>query len=379
MNRTSFKTGLILCFLIGSLIIAGCNSPSGPRSRKPDVTPTPLAVPVETEFVGIGNISQVIETTANIEAEQDITIYPKTSGHIRSISVEEGDYIKTGQQLCRLDDEELILRVQQSKVSKQQLEQKHRRIEELHDLNMASEEEYLDSKFNLESANVNLKLARLDLSHTRIKVPFDGIVVSRTISIGDLVNTSTELFRIFNPESLIINIYLPERDTLKLSPGMDTEIHPEAYPDQMHHVTITRINPSVDPRTGTVKVTLDIPGQTTGLKPGMFVQVKVVIQKKTGVVLVPKRALIRGTGKNHIFVMTSSGIAERRELTIGLEDADHCEVLSGVAENERIIVIGQHGLEDNASVYDIREGKPTAEPGESTEESIVPRTPDIDA
>ncbi|MBN1355499.1 efflux RND transporter periplasmic adaptor subunit [bacterium] len=379
MNHYPVKYRLAALAVICLLGIAACRKNTGHPAANSGNTAAPQPIPVETNVIMTGEMVQSLEATGNIQAERDISIYPKISGHVRSIFVEEGDHIKSGQPLCHLDDEELRLRVQQSGVTRRQLEAKYDRVKALHDLNMVSEEEFLDAKFNLETAEVNLQLARLDLSNTRILSPFGGIITARAITVGDLVGPSTRLFDMFDPGSMVVNIYLPESEAVVLRPGIPAEITIDAAPGIMIDADVTRINPAVDPKTGTVKVTLQIQPDSELIKPGMFVRASLVIQKKTGAVLAPKKAIIRSNGRTQIYVMTPVGTAERRDISTGLENREMVEVAGGLQAGERIIVVGQHGLEDGASVYDVRDNRVVPESDESSGSGVQIRSGENDS
>jgi len=372
MNRSNIKTLQILCLACFIACISSCKNPAGNQHHRFSETPTPQSVPVETESISDGVIANTIETSANIEAEEDITIYPKMFGHVNLIKIEEGDHVKKYQLMCKLEDDELQLRVKQAEINKLQLKEKFDRIDTLHKSKMISDEEFVNAKYNLKAAIVDWQLAGLELNHAHIKSPIKGIVADRFVSTGDLVQTSSPLFRVFNPDSLLINIYLPEKDTLSLQPGMKADIYSDSIPTKTFFALITRINPSVDPQTGTVKVTLELLNHANELKPGIFVRVVIIVQKKQNAILVPKKAVLHGNGTTSVYVFTEDGHAEKRELEIGLEDNNYFEILDGLEIGERIIIVGQHGIEPDVEVYDIHDQLPTQEIQTATGESIKP-------
>ncbi|MBN1552144.1 efflux RND transporter periplasmic adaptor subunit [bacterium] len=360
----------IVPLLAGIFLLAGCGNPDTAKPVQAAVTSIPERIPVTTQAVTKGSISAYLETTANIEAAIDITIYPKLSGQIEAIFVEEGDRVKKGQILARLDDDELRLGVQKTLVNKQQLQQKFQRIEELYKANMISEESYLDAKYNLENAEVSFQLASLDLSHSEVTSPIDGIVTRREISIGDRVQNSTPLFRIYDPKSLNINIFLPEIDVHRLSVEMPATVIPESFPDHEIQAKISRINPAVDPTTGTIKVTLDVRDTMNRLKPGMFTRVKIRTENKNDALLVPKKAILRSNGTVSVFVISEEMETIKKKLSVGIEDSEYYEVIDGLAESDRVIVVGQHGLESGMTVSEF-----SAEDSSSSADTIPLETP----
>lgn len=348
------NTPTTICItLIILLSSASCGSPGNPQSNsntpsENSVSAEPL--PVEIKLVEMGSIAEYIESTGNIYAESRVTIFPKATGRVVQVNVEEGDTVKIGQVLALLEDDELKLRTQQLDILRRQAKEKLERAEELHENRMISREAYNDAVYRHEDADVAWKLARLNLDNTRIQSPIDGVVVSRKIRIGDLVSMSTPIFEIIDPKSLLIDIYLPEKEAARLQQKMPADIMPDSLPGTVFKASILRINPTIDPGTGTVKVTLVFNGDIDRLNAGMFVRARIEVDSRDTAVILPKRALIRQRDENRVFVVDDAGRAEQRSLVLGLENMHFYEVLSGLEAGEKLIMVGQHIVEDGQPV-----------------------------
>ena len=374
---------LISCnvFLLLVLFVTqfGCNFKNASTAAQADASPTPQVVPVKIELVSTGEMISSIETTSNVEAENDVVIYSKSSGQVEKILVQEGSVVSKNQPLALLDDDAFKLYYQQSVVDHQQDTENFKRIESLYKEKMISEQEYLDFKYKMEQSGVALNIAKLDLDNTRIEAPFDGIIVSKFISEGDLIQGSTKLFRIFDPQSLIVNIFLPESDTHILQIGMKADIMPESLPGISWSAEILRINPAVDPRTGTVKITLKI-NQTdqTQIRTGTFVKVRLILSRKMDVILVPKKATLRRNGSTEIFVVDTDSRAHLKIIKTGLENDMYFEVSEGVEPGEHVIVVGQQNLEDGILVKETN-GSSVSEPSfdDSDPETTMVETPGL--
>ncbi len=307
-------------------------------------------VPVEIKRVQTGSIAEFLETTGNIYADSRVIVYPKASGQIMQIRVEEGDTVSENQILAVIDDDELRLRTQQLETALRQAREKRDRTRELFENRMISREAYDDAMYRYEDADITFRLARLNLENTRIKSPVNGVVVSRKIRIGDLVSAATPTFDIIDPQSLLVDVYLPERDVMRLQVGMPAMILPDSLPEQSFPASIQRINPAIDPSTGTVKVTLQFESGLEHLNTGMFVRVRIKIESREDAVILPKRALVRHRDENRVFVVNTDNVAEQRTVMLGLENMHSFEVLAGLEDNEILIVVGQHSIEDGQPV-----------------------------
>jgi membrane fusion protein, multidrug efflux system len=349
----------------------GSRNPDGNASASAEETAAADPVPVEVRTVESGSIAEYIETTGNIYAESRVVIYPKTSGQIMQVNVEEGDAVSKGQVLAVMDDDELRLRAQQLDISRRQAKEKRDRAKELFESRMISREAFDDANYRYEDTDVALKLARLNLDNTRIQSPIDGIIVARNVRTGDLVTVSTPVFDIIDPKSLLIDVYLPERESSRLQPGMPVEITPDSLPGTSFAASVLRINPTVDPGTGTVKVTLDFKSDISRLSAGMFVRAKIKVDSRDAAVILPKRALIRQRDQNRVFVVNDAGQAEERSLVLGLENMHSYEVLSGLDAGEKLIVVGQHIIESGQPVTWHGSETPAQTPPETDDEAGV--------
>nr|HPQ41354.1 efflux RND transporter periplasmic adaptor subunit [bacterium] len=295
-------------------------------------------------------ISEYIETTNNVYADAHVTVHPKTGGQIVRVLVDEGASVSRGDILAVIDDDEYLLRKRQAEVARRQALEKRDRVQAMYDNRMASQEAFNDAQYAYEDAALALDLAELNLANTRIRSPIDGIVIERLVHPGDLIASTSPAFEIVDPESLMVDVFLPEREAARLKKNMTAVILPDALPGRAFDAVIQRVNPSVDPRTGTVKVTLAFRQNQPELSTGMFVRVQILVEHRDNAVLVPKQAILRRKNQARVFVMTGEGTAERREVQLGLEDITTFEVLSGLAPGERLIVVGQHNLEDGQAV-----------------------------
>ncbi|MBN1296891.1 efflux RND transporter periplasmic adaptor subunit [bacterium] len=353
---TVFRLTAMTWIIWTGLGLMGCRNPgnqtaaSTPASGQLDGTQTPEPVPVIVESVLQGTIAAYIETTSNIFAESHVVVYPKASGQIEEVRVQEGDRVIKGDILAVIDDDECQLRVKQASVARQQAEEKHDRIKNMFESRMASQESWHDAQYAFQEAYVAWELTDLELRNTRIHSPITGIIVKRSINRGDRVSTSTPTFEVVDPGSLMIDVHLPEREAMRLRKGMPADIMPDSLPDSGIPGFVDRINPAVDPKTGTVKISLGFHDHNSPINTGMFARVRIKVEQRENAILVPKRAVLRRRDESWVYIMNSDSRAEKRPIQLGLENSEHFEVVTGVEPGDSLIVVGQHNLEEGQAV-----------------------------
>ena len=321
----------------------------GPRSWSGRSKSSGGAIPVRAERVTRGNITAFVETHARLEAERWVDILARTTGPVTRIAVEEGDRVVAGQVLARLDQKEMKLRVRQVEVALEQARATFGRTKVLFDRQLVSEEEYDAAKHQVQEIEVGLEEAKFNLSHTTIRAPLAGLVMRRSTEVGRLVRTNDQIFSMADVEPLLARIHIPEKRMRQVRVGQPAQLSVDSFPERIFDAEVRMINPGVDPQSGTVKVTLEVPPHGDSLKPGMFASVRIITEQHNGALIVPKQALVLETDEDDLFVFADS-VARRISVKLGLIDGNRVEVLSGLRATDRVITIGHEGLKDGASV-----------------------------
>ncbi len=173
--------------LLAVALLSGCDQANGKAKDEQQDVP---AVPVEVAQPKIGDMLAVYAGTANIKADRVAFVTPKVSGEIRAVLVEEGDHVKAGQVLARLDGDQLRLEVAQAEANMRKIERDYERNLELQKRGLVSSMAFDNLKYELDAARATYELVALRLSYTSIRSPIEGIVTSR-MDAAQVGNTVT--------------------------------------------------------------------------------------------------------------------------------------------------------------------------------------------
>lgn len=334
----------IILILLYSFI--GCGNGAGDASGKE--TNSSL-IPVEVSLVSRGDISTYFTGTATIEAEEETEVVAKVSGVVKSLEVEEGDYVNRGDILVRLDDEEIKVRLNQSAASLNRLESLYKRNRELHEKGLISTEEFQKSKYDYREQKAAYRMAELNLKYASIRTPISGVVSERMIKVGNMVLQNSPVFRVTGLNPLIAVLHIPEKRLGSLENGQDVKLRVDALGGKIVEGRIKRISPVVDPETGTVKVTVETLNCSENLKPGMFTRVNIIHDVHRDTALLPKDAVISEDTESVVFVLKDS-TAYRRKVRIGFRNTTHVEVVSGLEVGDTVVTTGKSSLKDSSIV-----------------------------
>jgi membrane fusion protein (multidrug efflux system) len=351
--------------LLSAAALSGCNQANGKaKDEKQDAAP---AVPVEVAQPKVADMVAVYSGTASIKADRVAFVTPKVSGEIRAVLAEEGDQVKAGQVLARLDGDQLRLEVAQAEANLRKLERDYERNLELQKRGLVSSMAFDNLKYELDAARATYELTALRLSYTSIRSPIAGVVTSRmdTAQVGNTVTpvggviqqSDMAMFEIIDFNSLVLEINVPEGQLSKLAVGQPAEITADAVPGKVFAGRISLITPRVDAQTATFPVKIEVSDPEGMLRPGMFARVGVVFDRREGAIQVPRSALLDDEGPPAVFVV-EDGKARERTLELGLSNGNFVEVLSGVGRDDQVVTVGQGALKDGTEVRVVNEPAP---------------------
>lgn len=362
----------ILCYI---LLIQGCHI-----NKKVDANDEananiikPIAFPVEAVFPIKKDINKYFETTTRVSAEKKVDVISKGLGICEELMVEEGDYVKEGQLLAKLDTSEVETQILQTSVNiekcKAALEIAENSLKE----GIGSKVERDNARFALDAAEATLKIQQLQLKNQTIVAPISGIITKKNIQKGVLVSTGMPVFSIVDPESYVLPINVPEREISNISVNQEAEVIIDSCPEDKFTAVISRINPSIDPTSGTIKTTLHfVKGNSSKdecIKDSAFARVKLVMETHPQALVIPKDAVLEEGGKKYVYVAKTKEdlaidkikyeeikskeiqfTAERVEVKVGLEDSSYYEILDGIDEHVLVITLGQMNLKPGSVI-----------------------------
>ena len=355
------------------------------------------AEPVTTATVvarsgGAGSAAAVLNASGYVVARRRATVSSKVTGKVVEVNVEEGQAVRKGQVLARLDDSQVrsALSVAEAQLALSRRgaaedQAKLREAELTRDRRAALVKEGVVGKAELDTAqsqveSLQARIAysqeqvlvsqsqanarRTDLADMVVRAPFDGVAISKDAQPGEMISpvsagggfTRTGICTIVDMSSLEVEVDVNESYINRVRPEQPVEAILDAYPDWRIPAHVITSVPSADRAKATVKVRIGFEQLDARILPDMGVKVSFLSepapQSATTVparLLVPKAALRKVDGRDIVFVVKED-LAERRAVTIGGTDGDQVEIASGLEIGERVIIEGPATLTDGSRV-----------------------------
>lgn len=358
------------------------------RPKVVSVTPVVRGVAIDAVYA-----------TATVEASDRVTVKAKVAGSILALKVREGDAVKKGDLLAVVDSPALKFQLergkadqwaasQQASVASPQLaaveaqsrmteatlknaREERERLQRLVAASAAPPSE-LDRATNnvamleaqLASQRAQLQSLRIDLSarssgtnaavselsarlaDAEVRAPIDGVVLTRTVELGELVPVNGPLFKLGDVKRLVLECAVDESDIGRISVGKKAAVSLYAFPKQAFDGTVYEILPDADRTKKSFLVRVRLAAPPAGLRSGMSAEVNVIVDEHPNALLAPAEAV---DATSAVWVLSGDRV-QKRTLEIGVRDLLRVEVLSGLADGDSVVVAGVEGLAEGARV-----------------------------
>ena len=363
LGRTLHIMGVIGGVFLG-LLSSGCQKGDSEGEAASATTTVEKPVLVELAAIERGLIEEILERSSALEAEAQVQVLARTQNPAVELFVEEGDRVVQDQVLLRLENDRQKTDYSQAESQLSKVRIDFERQESLYNQSLISEADYRNARFQFDQAVLAADTAKRELEYTEVRAPIGGTVTSRTVKVGDSVTTGAPIFEIIDLDSTVAIIHVPEQYLPKLKPDMDARLISSTFGDKVYPGYVKRISPIVDPQAGTIKVVVGV-RELGELRPGIWVDVELVLNTKTDALLIPKPAIVYDNDQSFAFVAYTDENNVRRARRVRVdavnEDKAHIEPAEGFSEGDLIVVAGQSGLKEDAAIRELGEEVPPQE------------------
>lgn len=380
MTARSRKTYLVLAAVLIVLVAMAALNAYGRSTVEP--TAQAVAAPrasltVAVEKVRSEAIASSISATGTVAAWQEATVGAETSSlKLTEVLVSEGDHVRAGDVVARLDASVLKAQLAEQKAAVDQAQatldtaiSAAGRADRLLASKAISAETAEDKATAVKTGRASVEQARAaadrlqaELDQATIRAPFDGIVSSRPAVAGSIVQAGTELMKIIRDGRLEVGVLVPEKDLPLVKVGQAASVVDASGRTFAGSVSSIAETVSSTTRLATVYVAL---GEGSGLKPGMFARVSIAGATSQRLD-VAEAALVWQDGKPRVFVVDAAGKATARTVTTGAHRNGRVAIESGLSEGDSVVVAGAGFLSDGNLVR-IADGQAATDAGKLTE------------
>ena len=252
---------------------------------------------VEVSTVVKDTVREYMKVNGDVTSAASVSIYPDMAGKLVSVNVSLGDEVKRGDTVAMVDPS------QPGQV----------------------------------------------YSNSAVKATIGGTITAVGYDEGETVSTGSVVVTIGNLDKLEIVTYIPERYVSSVKKGLTADVTFDSYPGETFKAIVTEISPVLDTDSRSQEISLSLVDADSRVKVGMFASIKLVVKEEADVITVPKLALTTYYDQDVVYVV-KDGVAERRDVTVGLSSSESAQITEGLEEGETVVVRGISNLSDGTSV-----------------------------
>jgi len=297
------------------------------------------------------SLSRNYERRGILKARRSVKIHTLEEGMVISLPWYEGDAVKQGEELAHLDDELLQAELAKESARLDKEAQNLKRLQRLTKSKAASIDELVAAQTEVAVQQAEVTRLQTHIRRTSIKAPFDGIITKRLLEAGDLATANSHLLTLVDPQSLVIDLNLPEFLLLQFKPQMQAMIrfgeHPQSD-EKWYPATISRIYPTIDESTAMGLMEL----KPLTLPQNALIGQTVNVRLETAVkhqISIPYQALQQSRDGHYVYVVEESK-AHKRTVEAAFFGSRQIVISSGLSDGESIVTRGFLGLEDGAEI-----------------------------
>lgn len=285
-------------------------------------------------------VNETLSLVGSVAANEMVEIKSETDGTLEEVLFTEGQKVKQGDLLIRLDESKFTASVNEAEANFKLSETTYERNKQLLRDKLISQQEYDQAAAQYQANKASLELKKRLLKDARIYAPFKGTMSSRQVSPGQVIAKNTTLTWLIDLDPVKVELNVPERFVSQLKVGQKIEITVAAYPGRTFLGEVFFVAPFVESATRTALVKARIDNPNSELKPGMFANLNLTLKLKEDAIVIPESSVIASGDRNIVYVLDQEDAAQIRPVKIGIRQAGLVEILSGVKPGERVVSEG---------------------------------------
>ncbi|MGO4406726.1 efflux RND transporter periplasmic adaptor subunit [Bosea sp. RAF48] len=340
---------VVVAALAGGGSYAYRNQRAGTQQAQASAVSGPRAVPVEVASVETMTVNEEVEALGTLAADESVIIASEIAGRVVALGFKEGERVKAGQDLVKLDTAILDAELKQALADLGLARDTNERLRALVQRGSGTQVALDESTARLASSEARVQLAKAKLAQSTIVAPFSGVVGLRSVGIGDYVSVGKPLIVLTSIDPIKVDFRVPEIYLSRVKVGQPVQVRVDAVPDRTFTGQIFAIDPVVDVNGRAIRLRANVPNGDLALKPGLFARLSITVDQRENAMIIPEMAVVPdGVGK--MIYVAENGKARRVAVELGKRLPGKVEVVSGLKPGMQIITAGQMRLRDGSTI-----------------------------
>ncbi len=347
--KRSYQIAIAMTLTIVVWMLLGNLSRDTPE-EKPTATTAPEVketVTVETDELRAQNIRLSLTVQGDAEPDRSVTIRAETAGRVAAVAAKEGEFVRAGEVLVELEMSDRTARLEKYRARLEEHKQAYERAQKLRADNFQAQSLVEESYAELKATEADLARIQLDIARTKIRAPFDGILQTRTVEVGDYVVVNGDIATFVDNQPLVVAVPIAQQDIAKISRQTQAAVTFATGVEREGRVRY--ISPRADESTRTFRVEIEVANADYDIPSGVSAEVEVPVGDVEGHFLSPSLLSLNDQGEMGIKTVTSSGVVNFHKVEIVRAGTEGIWV-RGLPETVRVITVGQGYVREGVTV-----------------------------
>lgn len=304
---------------------------------------------------GRGDITRYVALPGTLRANRQVTVQARVAGFVKSITVDRGDPVETGQSLAEIEVPELLADKSRQQAEVRVAEAEARRLQSgrQRSPDLVTPQAVDAATGRLEVARAELEKTETLLRYANLTAPFAGTVTARFVDPGAFVPAgsaggASSVVTLAETSVLRAQVPVPETEAVLVRKGQPVRITVEGLTN-VFTAAVARHAGAIEDTTRSLPVEADLPNTDGTLRPGMYATVRIGVERHSGALLIRSDAIVQEKSANHVFKV-AGGVSRKTPVRLGFQDGAVTEVIDGIAETDAIIVPAKSAPPDGTPV-----------------------------
>ena len=322
-----------------------------------------ISIPVSVEEVRKGPIEEFITTTTTVYAIKNTILSSELEGTYRlainprtNKKFRVGDKVGQNEVVIHIDNPEYEnnIKIESQKLNLDISKREYEKQQSLYDKGGVTLRELKNSEMIYIDADYTYKNSLIQLQKMKVKAPFSGVIVDLPYyTPGTKITINQKMMEVMDFSKLYAEVYFPAKELNRIKIGQPLRITHYSFSKDTLWGEVTQVAPTLNPDTRSFEAAILVDNEKQLLRPGMFVKVETIVDKKDSVIVIPREIILSKRRGKTVFVV-DKGAAFERVISSGLENAEQVEVLEGLKEGDRLVIKGFETLRNRSKVKIVR-------------------------
>lgn len=341
-----------------TLALASCTPPDAEPATEHEARTVTVIRPERRDLV------RTLALPGDVVGLTEAALYAKVTGYLQRIDVDKGDWVKQGQLLAVIEVPELQQKLKRAQATLEVERLTHERLRKVwsSDRRLVSQEDLDVARGKYEQAKADVEELTALVGYTRVTAPFDGVVTSRDVDPGALIEAQGSapragaahagkmpLLTLADISTVRVYLYVPEQETSAVRDGAPATLTLREFPGRVFRGTVARFTHALDLSTRTMLTEVDIPNADHALYPGMYAEAMLELERRPDALVLPASA-VQSDGRTSWVLAVSDDTLRKVPIRVGLADGGDVEIASGLVVDSRVVAHPNATLADGERV-----------------------------